>query len=157
MSSRSAASAGGWPTTPTADFVALGGLLNGAVFLSIYPHIHNNDLILFMGSLESIGAALSAPSISSLMSQGAVHREFSVDARASTRRPTRRRSPSAAGTSGFLFTINPALPFTVVAMLSAALGLTTLWWWRNVHRQHHRDDLSDGGGFAATSLRVRTI
>jgi len=36
------------------------GLLNGAVFLSIYPHIHNNDLILFMGSLESIGAALSA-------------------------------------------------------------------------------------------------
>jgi len=38
----------------------------------------------------------------------------------------------AAGTSGFLFTINPALPFTLLAVLSALFGLTTLWWWRNV-------------------------
>ena len=38
----------------------------------------------------------------------------------------------AAGTSGFLFTINSALPFTLLALISASLGLTTLWWWRNV-------------------------
>jgi hypothetical protein len=31
-----------------------------------------------------------------------------------------------------LFTINSALPFTLLAVISALLGLTTLWWWRNV-------------------------
>jgi hypothetical protein len=38
----------------------------------------------------------------------------------------------AAGTSGFLFTINSALPFTLIAIISAALALTTLFWWRHV-------------------------
>jgi MFS transporter, DHA1 family, multidrug resistance protein len=123
---------GGWLADhANRRFVALGGLLNGAIFLSIYPHIHNNDLILFMGSLESIGAALSAPSISSLMSQGAVHRELS---RRQVLYATSNTAALAvaAGTSGFLFTINSALPFTLLAVISALLGLTTLWWWRNV-------------------------
>jgi len=123
---------GGWLADhANRRFVALGGLLNGALFLSIYPHIHDNDLILFMGSLESIGAALSAPSISSLMSQGAVHRELSRRQGLYATSNTAALAV-AAGTSGFLFTINPALPFTLLAVLSALFGATTLWWWRNV-------------------------
>ncbi len=112
-------------------YVALGGLLSGAFFLALYPHIHNNNLILVLASLESIGAALSLPSISSLMSQGSVNREIS------RRQGLYATSNTAAlaiatGTSGFLFTINPALPFTMLAIVSALLALSTLWWWRNV-------------------------
>jgi MFS transporter, DHA1 family, multidrug resistance protein len=123
---------GGWLADhANRRYIALIGLLNGAVFLAIYPHIHNNDLILFMGSLESIGAATSAPSISSLMSQGAVHRELSRRQGLYATSNTAALAV-AAGTSGFLFTINSALPFTLLAVISALLTLTTLWWWRNV-------------------------
>jgi len=86
---------------------------------------------LFMGSLESIGAALSAPSISSLMSQGAVHRELSRRQGLYATSNTAALAV-AAGVSGFLFTINSALPFTLLAIISMLLTLTTLWWWRNV-------------------------
>jgi DHA1 family multidrug resistance protein-like MFS transporter len=69
---------GGWLADhANRRITALLGLLNGAIFLAIYPHIHNNDVILGLGSLESIGSALSLPSISSLMSQGAADREMS--------------------------------------------------------------------------------
>lgn len=111
--------------------IALAGLLNNAIFLSIYPHIHNNDLMLFLGSLEAVGAALSVPSISSLMSQGAVHRELSRRQGLYATSNTAALAV-AAGTSGFLFTINAALPFTLMAVISATLAFTTLWWWRHV-------------------------
>ena len=63
---------GGWLADhANRRIVALLGLLNGAFFLALYPHIHSNDVILGLGSLESVGTALSLPSISSLMSQGA--------------------------------------------------------------------------------------
>ncbi|HEY1825898.1 MAG TPA: MFS transporter, partial [Acidimicrobiales bacterium] len=69
---------GGWIADHTnRRLAALLGLLNGAFFLALYPHIHNNNVILGLGSLESIGASLSLPSISSLMSQGAADRELS--------------------------------------------------------------------------------
>jgi len=123
---------GGWLADhANRRFVALGGLLNGAVFLSIYPHIHNNNLMLFIGSLESIGAAMSVPSISSLMSQGAVNREFGRRQGLYTMSNTASLA-LAAGVSGFLFTIDSALPFTLIATVSACLAATTLFWWRNV-------------------------
>jgi hypothetical protein len=43
----------------------------------------------------------------------------------------------AASVSGYLFTLNEALPFTVMALISALLTLTTLVWWRDV-RGHVR-------------------
>lgn len=111
--------------------IALAGLLNGAAFLAIYPHVHNNDVILALGSLESIGTALSVPSISSLMSQGAANRELSRRQGLYTTSNTAALAV-AAGSSGFLFAINPALPFTLIAVVSAALATTTLLWWRDV-------------------------
>jgi MFS transporter, DHA1 family, multidrug resistance protein len=123
---------GGWLADhANRRFVALAGLINGAAFLSLYPHIHNNDLILVLGSCESIGASLSVPSISSLMSQGAADRELSRRQGLYTTSNTAALA-LAAGTSGFLFTINSALPFTVIGIVSVALALTTLVWWRNV-------------------------
>ncbi len=123
---------GGWLADhANRRFVALAGLLNAAFFLSLYPHIHSNDVILCLGSLESIGASLSLPSISSLMSQGAVNREFSRRQGLYTTSNTAALA-LAAGTSGFLFAINPALPFSVMAAIAATLALSTLYWWRNV-------------------------
>lgn len=110
---------------------ALFGVLNEAAFLATYPHIHNNVAMLFVGTAESLGAALSSPSIVSLMSQGAQPRETS-----------RRQGLYATSTtaslalasivSGFLFTVNNALPFTLVAIISSMLALSTLYFWRGV-------------------------
>ncbi|HEY7932149.1 MAG TPA: MFS transporter [Acidimicrobiales bacterium] len=123
---------GGWLADhANRRLVALGGLLSGASFLSIYPHVHNNVVILFIGSIEAIGASLSAPSISSLLSQGAHQRELSRRQGLYTTANTASLA-LAAGFSGALFSINTALPFTLVAVLSGLLALTTLWWWRDV-------------------------
>jgi hypothetical protein len=123
---------GGWLADhANRRFVALAGLINGAFFLSLYPHIHNNDLILVLGSCESIGASLSVPSISSLMSQGAADRELSRRQGLYTTSNTAALAV-AAGTSGFLFTINSALPFTLIAIISVVFASTTLYWWRHV-------------------------
>jgi MFS transporter, DHA1 family, multidrug resistance protein len=123
---------GGWLADhANRRFVALAGLLNGAGFLSLYPHIHNNNLMLVLGSCESVGASLSVPSISSLMSQGAAHRELSR--RQGLYATSNTASLAlAASVSGFLFTINTALPFTLMALIAATLALTTLFWWRHV-------------------------
>ncbi len=111
--------------------MALVGLVNGAGFLALYPHIHNNVLLVALGSLESIGTSLSVPSISSLLTQGAVDRELSrrqgLYATANT-----ASLALAASVSGFLFSINPALPFTLIAIVSTTLASSTLWWWRHV-------------------------
>jgi DHA1 family multidrug resistance protein-like MFS transporter len=112
-------------------FIALAGLLSGAFFLALYPHIHNNNLILVLGSFESIGASLSVPSVSSLMSQGAASRELGRRQGLFTMSNTAALA-IGAGTSGFLFAINSALPFTAIAIVSACLALTTLFWWRRV-------------------------
>ncbi len=111
--------------------MALVGLVNGAGFLALYPHIHNNVLLVGLGSLESIGTSLSVPSISSLLTQSAVDRELSrrqgLYATANT-----GSLALAASISGFLFSINPALPFTIIAIVSTSLALSTLWWWGHV-------------------------
>jgi DHA1 family multidrug resistance protein-like MFS transporter len=123
---------GGWLADhANRRFIALAGLVNGAFFLSLYPHIHNNVILLFLGSIESIGAALSMPSISSLLTQGAALRELSrrqgLYATANT-----ASLAIGAGVSGLLFAIDPALPFSVIAVVSVALAVSTLWWWRDV-------------------------
>jgi predicted MFS family arabinose efflux permease len=123
---------GGWLADhANRRLTALLGLLNGAIFLSIYPHMHSNNLIVGLGSLESIGAALSLPSISSLMSQGAADRELSRRQGLYTTSNTASLAVGA-GVSGFLFTISPVLPFTVMAVVSGVLALSTLLWWRGV-------------------------
>ena len=111
--------------------VALGGLLNGALFLAIYPHIHNNVAMLFLGSVEAIGASLSMPSISSLMSEGALSREQGRRQGLYTTANTASLALSSS-VAGLLFTKNVALPFTLVAIVSGSMALSTLWWWRGV-------------------------
>ncbi len=137
---------GGWIADHTNRRVAaLLGLLNGAFFLALYPHVHNNDVILGLGSLESIGASLSLPSISSLMSQGAADRELSRRQGLYTTANTASLA-IASGTSGFLFAINPVLPFSVMASVSALLALTTLLWWRHVNGHVSSPSTQQSGG-----------
>ena len=110
---------------------ALLGLLNVAAFLATYPHIHNNVVMLFVGSAESLGAALCSPSIASLLSQGAHDRELSRRQGLYATSTTASMALSAIA-SGFLFTVDTALPFTLVALATASLALTTLYFWRGV-------------------------
>jgi MFS family permease len=110
---------------------ALLGLLNAAAFLATYPHIHNNVVMLFVGSAESLGAALSSPSIASLLSQGAQSRELSRRQGLYATSTTASMAVSAIG-SGYLFTIDSALPFTTVAVVASLLALSTLYFWRGV-------------------------
>ncbi len=143
---------GGWLADHTnRRIAALLGLLNGAFFLALYPHIHNNDVILGLGSLESIGASLSLPSISSLMSQGAADRELSRRQGLFTMSNTAALA-LAAGVSGFLFAVNPALPFTVMAVISASVALTTLYWWRHVRGQVTSVPTAQSGGVLPARL-----
>lgn len=111
--------------------IALYGLLNGAAFLATYPHIHNNVAMLFLGSFESIGSALSSPSIASLLSQGAQSRELSRR-QGLYATSTTASMALAAVSSGYLFTIDSALPFTLVAVVSSGLAISTLYFWRRV-------------------------
>lgn len=123
---------GGWLADhANRRLIALAGLLNGALFLAIYPHIHSNVALVGLGAVESIGTSLSVPSISSLLTQGAADRELSRRQGLYTTAQTASLA-LAASVSGILFTANEAYPFSLVAVVSAALALTTLWWWRNV-------------------------
>lgn len=123
---------GGWLADhANRRFIALAGMLNGAAFMSIYPHIHNTVVMMCVGSFEAVGASLSVPSISSLLSQGAQDREMSRRQGLFTTASTAALALSAS-VSGVMFSINPALPFTLVAVISALTASTTLWWWRDV-------------------------
>jgi DHA1 family multidrug resistance protein-like MFS transporter len=148
---------GGWLADhANRRIVALLGLLNGAFFLALYPHIHSNDVILGLGSLESVGTALSLPSISSLMSQGAADRELSRRQGLFAMSNTASLA-AAAGVAGFLFTINAALPFTVIAIVSAIFAFSTLYWWRGVHGVVSVSHTQQSGGVApARSPNIQT-
>ncbi len=110
--------------------IAILGGLNGALFLFLYPHIHNISALLILGSGEAIGAALCVPALSSLLTQGAHDRELGRRQGISTTANTAALAISAI-ISGALFEVSPGLPFTVIAISSALLVLTQLFWWRN--------------------------
>jgi DHA1 family multidrug resistance protein-like MFS transporter len=144
---------GGWLADhANRRLTALLGLLNGAIFLAIYPHIHSNDVILGLSSVESIGAALSLPSISSLMSQGAADREMSRRQGLYTTSNTASLA-IGAGVSGFLFAISPVLPFTIMAIVSAVLALSTVLWWSGVHGRVTPLSAADPGRVEARSTQ----
>jgi DHA1 family multidrug resistance protein-like MFS transporter len=107
------------------------GVLNGSAFLAMYPHIHNNVVMMFVGSLEAVGSALTAPAVSSMLNQGANEGELG---RRQGLYGTVNTGMLALGavTSGVMFSISPALPFSVYAVVAAVVGLSTLWWWRGV-------------------------
>ncbi len=111
--------------------IAFVGLANVAFFLSLYPHIHSNVALLWLGSVEAIGSSLSSPSIASLLTQGSSDREFGrrqgLYATANT-----ASLALAALTSGAMFSVSPVLPFTVMAVLSMMLTLAATIWWRGV-------------------------
>jgi MFS family permease len=123
---------GGWlADRANRKIIAILGTFNAAVFLALYPHIHNIVLLLMLGPVESIGAALSLPSTSSLLSQGASTREMGRRQGLSTTANTAALAISA-GVAGLMFSVNPVLPFTVIAVVSATCTVTLLWWWRHV-------------------------
>lgn len=107
------------------------GLLNAALFLAIYPEVHNVIALLALGPVESVGAALSMPSTSSLLSQGATPREMGRRQGLYTSANTAALAVSAA-LAGLLFSVHPAVPFTAFASASAVTTVVVTWWWRGV-------------------------
>jgi MFS family permease len=123
---------GGWlADRANRRLIVLIGLFNAAFFLALYPHIHSNVALVLLGSVESIGAALTGPATASLLTQGAADRELSRRQGLYATANTGALAVSA-GAAGILFTHDPALPFTTVAVGTAVLATTTLWWWRRV-------------------------
>jgi len=109
-------------------YIAFGGLLNARSFSrSIRTSQQRPDLV--HGSLESIGGVVG-PSISSLMSQGAVHRELSR--RQGLYATSNTAALAVAAASRIPLHHQLGAPFTLLAIISMLLTLTTLWWWRNV-------------------------
>jgi MFS family permease len=123
---------GGWLADHgNRKWIAFFGTLNAALFLALYPQIHNVLILLALGPLESIGGALSVPSTSSLLSQGATVREMGRRQGLSTSANTAALAASAAA-AGTLFSVDPVLPFVVMASISGSVTLTLLWFWRHV-------------------------
>ncbi len=130
---------GGWLADhANRKVISILGCFNAALFLALYPHIHNTVVLLMLGPVESVGAALSVPSTSSLLSQGATSREMGRRQGLSTTANTAALALSAA-TAGIMFSVSPALPFTVVAVASACSTSTLLWWWRHVRGHIHSE------------------
>ncbi len=137
---------GGWIADHwNRKWAALLGLANGLIFLTIYPRCHNNAIMPFIGSFESIGSALTVPSIGSLLSQGAHDREFSRRQGISATAQTIALAASAVG-SGFLFTQDPALPFDVFAGVGALLLIGAAWSWRAVVGRVLPDETAESTG-----------
>jgi DHA1 family multidrug resistance protein-like MFS transporter len=116
--------------------IAVLGLCNAGIFLSLYPHIQNPKIMVVVGSFEAIGASLSVPSVQSLLSQGADEREAGRRQGLSSSANTGALALSSA-VSGVLFARSPYLPFTLVAIISVALALTTLYWWHGIRGHIH--------------------
>lgn len=124
--------AGGWLADhANRKLIAIAGTFSSAVFLATYPHLHSVHVLLGTGSLEAVASALSVPSVSSLLSQGATSREMGRRQGLSTSANTAALA-CAAGGAGALFSVNPTLPFTVFASASIVCTATLWWWWRAV-------------------------
>jgi DHA1 family multidrug resistance protein-like MFS transporter len=108
--------------------IAIIGVVNGAGFLALYPHIHSNVALLFLGSCESVFTSLSVPSVSSLLTQGAGTREMGRRQGVSTTANTAALAASA-GVAGSLFAFNEALPFTLVAVIALLCSISLFWFW----------------------------
>lgn len=111
--------------------VATIGILGSAVFMALYPHIHNNVVMLISGSFESVFAALSVPSVSSFLTQGAKDREMSRRQGLYTTSNTASLAV-AATVAGPLFSQNPALPFTFAAIAATGLAIASFLAWRRI-------------------------
>jgi MFS transporter, DHA1 family, multidrug resistance protein len=107
------------------------GVLGGAAFMATYPHIHNNVVMLITGSFESIFSALSVPSISSYLTQGADNREMGRRQGLYTTANTASLAV-AATIAGTLYSQSPILPFTIAALSASALGIASFVTWRRV-------------------------
>ncbi len=123
---------GGWLADhANRKFISAAGLCSATFFLALYPHVHNIVVLLCLGPLESIGAALTVPSTSSLLSQGARPREMGRRQGVYTSANTAAVAASSA-IGGVMFAINPILPFSVMAGLAALCALSLSYWWRHV-------------------------
>ena len=110
--------------------VAIFGAYNAAFFLFLYPHIHNPWILVAIGPCEAVGAALTAPAMSSLLTQGAHDRELGRRQGLSTTFNTAALATSAS-LAGPLFAVKPSLPFTVFASASAVFTTSLFFFWRH--------------------------
>ena len=111
--------------------VAMFGAYNAAFFLFVYPHIHSPWILVLIGPCEAVGAALTMPALSSLLTQGAHDRELGRRQGLSTTFNTAALAISAS-IAGPLFSLKPSLPFTVFATASALTTTTLFYFWRRV-------------------------
>jgi len=120
-------------------YIAFGGLLNGAVFLSIFRTSTTDDLICSWGRSNRLARRLSAPSISSLMSQAR-----SIETQSSPgplRDVHTRRSPSPlASRDSSYHQLGAPLHVARIYLYAAHADDAVVVAQRDGN--HHRDDLN---------------
>lgn len=122
---------GKWADRYDRRVIVVFGLFNACLFIATYPWIRNPWIMISVGALEAVTAALSAPSSASLLADGAEPRE----------QGRRQGLVSTASTAALgigsmcaapLFAIAQWLPFTAVAILGALATVSIPFVWRNV-------------------------
>jgi MFS transporter, DHA1 family, multidrug resistance protein len=111
--------------------LVVGALVSSAGFCALYPWIGNLSVILPLGTLEAVGAALAFPSVQSVLTQavplpeaGRAQGLFASSQTATT--------GAAAAAGGVLFGVAPWVPFGVAAGASIALVLLLPLLWSSV-------------------------
>jgi DHA1 family multidrug resistance protein-like MFS transporter len=128
--------------------LAIAAMVANAGFAVTYPFLPAPGYLIALGSLESVGVAISFPAAQSLLSDtasaAALGRAQGLFTTAET-----AAIAIAAAVSGWLFSQARWLPFVVVAAVAAGLTLALPALWRDVPgHAHHRRDSPDGPGLS---------
>jgi DHA1 family multidrug resistance protein-like MFS transporter len=122
---------GKWADRFDRRWIVIVGLVNTCLFISTYPWVRNPWIMIGLGALEAVTAALTAPASASLLADGADPREQG-----------RRQGLASTASTGALgvgsvfaaplFAIAQWLPFLTVAVIGLLATATLPVVWRGV-------------------------
>ena len=103
--------------------LAMVSLIVTCAFAASYPFLTHVWLLMALGTLESVGVAISYPAAQSMLSQSAVPEALGRAQGAFTTAQTAAMAVAAAA-SGAMFGVGRWLPFTTAALVGTALSCT---------------------------------
>ena len=111
-------------------FMAIGGISISMTLFTLWPHIGSPNWMIGLNVLEAIAYALVMPSIQSLLTEGRRDKEMGrvqgIYATGSTAAIT-----VSAVVAGFLYGMNPMIPFTAAVPFGVAAAITAAVLWRS--------------------------
>ena len=111
--------------------LAIGGLAAAVAFCAAYPFLHSVAMLVGLGSLEAACSVIGAPAAVLILTE-ATPSDLLGGAQGLLETGRTAATAASAGAAGALFAIDPVIPFTLAAGLSAAGCLVMAWVWRRV-------------------------